>query len=155
MYSELSNTLYKEIKFKVLNQDAHMPEKANQHEDSGFDLKSAERTVIKAGETKAIHTGLVLAIPQGYGGFILPRSGLAINYGIDVANSPGLIDSGYRGEVLVGLRNNGHTSFKINKGDRIAQIVFLETGQFYFDYDTTIDENETNRKDGGLGSTGV
>jgi dUTP pyrophosphatase len=144
----------KGIDFAFLNEKGQLPVRSNAT-DSGYDLKSAEKTIVKAGETKPIHTGLVLAIPQGYGGFILPRSGLAIKYGIDVANSPGLIDSGYRGEILVGLRNNGYTSFKINEGDRIAQIVFLETGNFYFDYNGNIVNDETDRKDGGLGSTGV
>lgn len=142
------------IRFTFVNDSAQLPVRSNSS-DSGYDLKSVEHTIIKPGETKAIHTGIVIAIPEGYGGFILPRSGLAIKYSIDVANSPGLIDSGYRGEVLVGLVNNGYTSFKISEGDRIAQIVFLHTGNFYFQHDADIINDETDRKDGGLGSTGV
>lgn len=142
-----------EVGFAKLHSEVYLPERSNET-DSGYDIFSAEDAIIKAGETRTIHTGIVLAIPKGYGGFILPRSGLAIKYGIDVANSPGLIDSGYRGEILVGLRNNGYTSFHVEKQDRVAQLVIMRTEECIFYSSPSIINEETDRKDGGLGSTG-
>jgi len=94
-----------------------------------------------------------MAIPLGYAGFVLPRSGLAIRRGVTVVNAPGLIDSGYRGELMVGLINHGEESFEIAPGDRIAQLVIVavERPEFVF-----VDRLESSsRGEDGFGSTGV
>lgn len=101
-----------------------------------------------------VPTGLAMAIPQGYAGYVLPRSGLANRHGVTCLNAPGLIDSGYRGEVSVLLVNTDSTeTFVVHRGDRIAQIVFMPvpTAQF-----SVVQElSATARGNGGFGSTGV
>jgi dUTP pyrophosphatase len=94
--------------------------------DAGLDLASVEDVVLGPGERRTIATGLAVAIPPGHGGFVQPRSGLAARHGITVVNSPGLIDSGYRGELKVVLLNtDAAESFHVRPGDRIAQLVVL------------------------------
>lgn len=136
-----------------INEAAKIPETANSG-DAGFDLASVEEVEIQPGETKKIGTGLVFEIPTGYGGFVLPRSGLSVKHGLTIPNSPGLIDSGYRGEVIVALRNDSNKTYKIEKGERIAQMVFIEVGKFFF---TEVQKDlisETERGSGGFGSSG-
>jgi dUTP pyrophosphatase len=143
-----------EIMFSLLNENASAPYKAN-FADSGFDITSCEEILVKPKTIEKVKTGLVLAIPEGFGGFVLPRSGLAINHGISIANSPGLIDSGYRGEIIVGLINNSDKEYNVVAGERIAQIVFLRTNEIeLFIRNDKILVEETDRKVGGLGSTG-
>ena len=99
-----------------------MPERAYAG-DAGLDLAACERIELSPGERAVVPTGLAVAIPDGYAGFVQPRSGLAASHGIGVVNSPGLIDSGYRGEIRVVLLNTGREPFSVEAGMRIAQLV--------------------------------
>jgi len=121
--------------------------------DAGADLVAAQDITMAPGERSLVPTGLSVAIPEGYGGFVLPRSGLAVRTGVTVLNAPGLIDSGYRGEVKVALINHGDTAFEIRVGDRIAQLVVMavETPE-YVQVDALED---TQRGAEGFGSTGI
>jgi dUTP pyrophosphatase len=94
--------------------------------DAGFDLAACERTTLGPGERAVVGTGLAVAIPDGYAGFVQPRSGLAADNGISIVNTPGLVDSGYRGELRVILLNTDRErSFDVEPGMRIAQLVLL------------------------------
>lgn len=104
---------------------AHVPERAYAG-DAGLDLAACERVQLGPGERALVPTGLAVAIPEGYAGFVQPRSGLAARDGIAVVNSPGLIDSGYRGEIQVVLLNTDRErTFTAEPGERIAQLVVL------------------------------
>jgi len=95
--------------------------------DAGMDLSACERVELRAGERALVPTGLAVAIPDGHAGFVQPRSGLAVKHGISIVNTPGLIDSGYRGELKVTLLNtDARESFVVEPGMRIAQLVILE-----------------------------
>ena len=121
-------------------------------EASGFDLHSIEDIILKPNERKLIGTGLAFEIPKGYEIQIRPRSGLAYKHGISVLNSPGTIDSDYRGEIKVLLINHSDTDFEIKVGERIAQGVIQEVIQAKFE---EVEElNKTARGAGGFGSTG-
>lgn len=137
-----------------INDDAILPVQAHEG-DAGFDLHSIEDLDISPGETRMVGTGLVFEIPFGYGGFILPRSGLAIKKGITIPNAPGLVDSGYRGEIKVGLHNSRENHrYEVKKGDRIAQIVFIQYGAFHFTEKNQEELQSTERNTGGFGSSG-
>jgi dUTP pyrophosphatase len=124
---------------------------------AGLDLRAAVpedgEIVLRPGERALIPTGLVLEIPPGCEGQVRPRSGLALRHGIGVLNSPGTIDSDYRGEVGVILINLGESPFPIRRGDRIAQLVFARFEPVEWEETETLEE--TGRGDGGFGSTGV
>lgn len=127
---------------------------------SGFDLRAAVDgdTMLPPGERKLIPTGLVLEIPPGYEGQVRPRSGLALKHGIGVLNSPGTIDSDYRGEVGVILVNHGAEPFPIRRGDRIAQLVIARVEEVEWEETEAgfIGEGgESGRGAGGFGSTGT
>jgi dUTP pyrophosphatase len=108
-----------------LREEATLPEQAYTG-DAGFDLSTCERVVLGPGERALVPTGLAVAIPEGYAGFVQPRSGLAARHGIAVVNSPGLIDSGYRGEIRIVLLNTDREqTFVAEPGDRVAQLVVL------------------------------
>ena len=140
-----------EIKVKKLNQKAQIPAYQTA-EAAGFDLHSIENIILKPGERKLIGTGLAFEIPKGYEIQIRPRSGLAYKYGISVLNSPGTIDSDYRGEIKVLLMNHSNENFEIKVGERIAQAVIQEVIQATFE---EVDElSDTARGAGGFGSTG-
>ena len=109
--------------------------------------------VIQPGAWKLIPTGLCMAIPKHYGGFLLGRSGLAAKYGIGLTNSVGLIDADYRGELQVNLINHGKEPFVVHDGDRIAQFLLMGTPKVEMFLCDTLDE--TARGAGGFGSTGV
>lgn len=127
---------------------------AYQHpHDAGADLKSCEDTIIPANGRTLVHTGVYAAIPHNHVGLVCPRSGLALNQGLTVLNAPGIIDSNYRGEVCVILRNMGESAFEIHEGDRIAQIVFLPYAHMQFEPVTELDSTE--RGDKGFGSSGI
>jgi len=114
-----------ELPITRLREDAVMPHQAYPG-DAGFDLSACERVTLGPGERALVGTGLAVAIPEGYAGFVQPRSGLAARHGISVVNSPGLVDSGYRGELRVVLLNTDATeSFTVEHGMRIAQLVVL------------------------------
>jgi dUTP pyrophosphatase len=112
-----------DIAVRRLRDDAHMPHQAYEG-DAGFDLAACERVVLAPGERAMVATGIAVEIPEGYAGFVQPRSGLAARHGIGMVNSPGLIDSGYRGEIKVVLINMDRTeAFVVDPGMRIAQLV--------------------------------
>jgi dUTP pyrophosphatase len=100
-----------------------------------------------------VATGLSMAIPEGHAGLVLPRSGLAVRTGVTVLNSPGLVDSGYRGELKVALINHGTEAFNIAVGDRIAQLVIMPVSSP--DYELVDSLEDTERGSGGFGSTGL
>jgi len=119
---------------------------------AGMDVLAAEDVVLAPGERHAVATGLAVAIPPGYEIQVRPRSGLALKYGISVPNTPGTIDSDYRGEVKVILINHGTEPFDVRRGDRIAQLVLAPVTRATW---LKVDElNETVRGEGGFGSTG-
>ena len=142
-----------EIPILLTNTEATIPQNAKPG-DAGVDLCSSEVATIFPGERALIGTGVAIAIPEGYAGFVQPRSGLAIKNGIGVLNTPGLIDSGYRGEIKVILLNTDKSNaFNINVGDRIAQLVIQRVENVNFLQIETLDETE--RGDGGFGHTGI
>ncbi|MEE4315863.1 dUTP diphosphatase [Erythrobacter dokdonensis] len=119
---------------------------------AGMDVVSAEDVTLAPGARHAVATGLALAIPQGYEVQVRPRSGLALKHGITVPNTPGTIDSDYRGELKVILVNHGAEPFAIARGDRVAQLVLAPVVQAAWDEVAELDATE--RGDGGFGSTG-
>jgi dUTP pyrophosphatase len=119
-----------ELPFQRLREEAIAPARAYSG-DAGLDLAACDRVELGPGERAVVGTGLAVAIPEGYAGFVQPRSGLASRHGISVVNAPGLIDSGYRGEVRVVLLNTDRAeTFVVEPGMRIAQLVVLEVPQF-------------------------
>src|SRR5579863_9838812 len=142
-----------EIPVRVLRPDATLPTYAHDG-DAGCDLVAVESRVLVAGGGRAmVPTGLSVAIPEGHGGFVLPRSGLAAKYGVSCVNSPGLIDAGYRGEVLVALVNLDPVhDYEVKAGDRIAQLVVLPVPSATF---LSVEElPSATRGEGGFGSSG-
>ena len=119
---------------------------------AGMDVLAAEDCVIAPGQRHAVATGLAVAIPQGYEIQVRPRSGLALKHGITVPNTPGTIDSDYRGELQVILINHGAGDFTIQRGDRIAQLVLAPVTQAAWEEVGELDT--TTRGAGGFGSTG-
>ena len=114
-----------DVSIRRLRPDAHLPEQAYEG-DAGMDLAACETVTIDPGERAVVPTGLAVEIPDGYAGFVQPRSGLAVRHGIGIVNSPGLIDSGYRGEIRVVLINTDREHrFTVEPGMRIAQLVIL------------------------------
>lgn len=120
---------------------------------AGMDVVSAETVTIAPGGRQAVPTGFACAIPEGYEIQVRPRSGLAFKHGITVPNTPGTIDSDYRGEVKVLLINHGDSDFAIARGDRIAQLVIAPVTRARFT--EVADLDDTARGSGGFGSTGV
>ena len=114
-----------ELPIRRLREDAVVPERAYEG-DAGLDLAACERVELGPGERAVVGTGLAVAVPEGHAGFVQPRSGLADRHGISIVNSPGLIDSGYRGEIKVILLNTDRSMpFVVEYGMRIAQLVVL------------------------------
>jgi dUTP pyrophosphatase len=114
-----------DLPLRRLRPEATLPERAYEG-DAGLDLAACERLELGPGERAVVQTGLAVAIPEGHAGFVQPRSGLAARHGIAVVNSPGLIDSGYRGEIRVVLLNTDRErTFVAEAGERIAQLVVL------------------------------
>jgi dUTP pyrophosphatase len=114
-----------ELPIRRLRENAVLPERAYAG-DAGLDLAACERHELGPGERALVGTGLAVAIPEGYAGFVQPRSGLAARHGVSVVNSPGLVDSGYRGELRVVLLNtDARERFVVEPGMRIAQLVVL------------------------------
>jgi dUTP pyrophosphatase len=134
--------------------DAAVPHYA-QPGDAGADLVAAESVTLAPGGGRAlVATGLSVAIPEGYAGFVQPRSGLAVRHGVTVLNTPGLIDSGYRGELKVLLVNTDPAvPFEVTRGERIAQLVIQRVEHVRFAEVEALPETE--RGEGGFGSTGV
>jgi dUTP pyrophosphatase len=136
------------------NEDIPLPSYASEG-SSGLDLRASikESVVLKPGEIKLIPTGIALSIPQGYEAQIRPRSGLAFHHGIGMVNSPGTIDSDYRGEIAIILINWGTKPFTILRGDRIAQMVISEVQRA--DFIVVDDLDKTDRGRGGFGHSGI
>ncbi|MHA1214151.1 MAG: dUTP diphosphatase [Candidatus Hodarchaeales archaeon] len=136
------------IKIKKLNREARIPTKHNEN-DAGFDLYSIDNTVLEPNKTKIIHTGISMEIEQGFYGLIKSRSSLALK---GIFTTGGVIDAGYRGEIMVILNNFSSTEYVIANGDRVAQIIFQKV------YRCSMIENEeldsTNDRGGGFGSSG-
>lgn len=141
----------KTIRFVKHTQNAVEPTKADSN-SNGFDLYSTEVVSIKPGETKMVNTGISIELPNNVLAFVTPRSGLAAKYGISVTNSPGLIDTGYRGLIKVLMLNTSRNVYTVYEGDRIAQLVPMEQPEFIFEESSEL--SETERGEGGFGSTG-
>lgn len=139
------------IPLKRLDPDLPMPKRAHLG-DGGVDLHAREGVRLEPGQWRAIPTGVAVAIPEGHAGLVTPRSGLAARWGIGVVNGPGLVDSGYRGEIMVILINQSSEPVELSRGDRIAQLVVVPIAAEEF---VEVDDlSETPRGVGGLGSTG-
>jgi dUTP pyrophosphatase len=140
-----------ELPIQRLREEAVVPARAYAG-DAGLDLAACERAELGPGERAVVGTGLAVAIPEGYAGFVQPRSGLAARHGISVVNAPGLIDSGYRGEIRVVLLNTDRAeAFVIEPGMRIAQLVVLPVPAFEL---VEVDElPESERGVRGFGSS--
>ena len=141
-----------EVRFIKLSDKATLPTRAHDN-DAGLDLYAAEGARIPSGERVSVGTGLAVAIPDGFAGLVLPRSGLALKHGVTVLNTPGTIDSDYRGEIKVVLANFGDEDFVVRRGDRIAQLVVAPVARAHVRIVTSLEP--TARGDGGYGSTGV
>jgi dUTP pyrophosphatase len=141
------------IAVKRLAPDLPLPRYARSS-DAGLDLHVAERVVIAPGARALVPTGLAVAIPPGFAGFVLPRSGLALRHGVTVLNAPGLIDAGYRGEVKVLLINHDPgAAVTLERGERIAQLVVLAVAAV--ELEEVKELSPTERGPGGFGSTGA
>ena len=133
--------------------DASLPRRANDG-DAGLDLHAAEAASIGPGQRTSVRTGIAVEIPEGYAGLVLPRSGLAARHGIALVNAPGLIDSGYRGEVRILLLNtDASNAFEIAPGDRIAQLLITPFASV--EPVEAVELSETARGADGFGSSGV
>ena len=131
-----------------------MPERAHLG-DAGYDLRSVERVDLAPGSRALVRTGISVAIPEGYAGLVLPRSGLAVRHGISLVNTPGLIDSGYRGEIQVPLINHDREeTFLIEEGTRIAQLVLVRVAAAVFGEVEFLETSTDGRGQGGFGSSG-
>jgi dUTP pyrophosphatase len=141
------------LPFRRLRDGATMPERAYAG-DAGLDLTACDRIVIGPGERAVVGTGLAVAIPDGHAGLVVPRSGLAARHGIGIANAPGLVDAGYRGEVRIVLVNTDRSeSFTVEPGMRIAQLVVVP---FAAAEPVEADQlSETERGAAGFGSSGA
>ena len=120
--------------------------------DAGLDLRASESVTLEPGERRLVPTGLAVALPEGHAGFVLPRSGLAMHRGVTVLNAPGLIDSGYRGELKVLLINHGAEAVSIDRGERIAQLVVQLVARARLVEEERLPDSA--RGEGGFGSTG-
>jgi dUTP pyrophosphatase len=140
------------LRFARLSDDAREPTRAHDG-DAGYDLYALQAATIAPGERASVGTGIAVAIPDGWAGLVLPRSGLAARHGITLPNAPGLIDSGYRGEVRVLLLNtDAHEPFEVAPGDRIAQLLLVRhEAPELIEVDSL---DETARGLGGFGSSG-
>lgn len=138
---------------KTLNSNAVVPHNAY-NGDAGYDLRATEGIELAPFERAMVPTGLALQIPEGYAGFVLPRSGLAIKQGLSLVNAPGLIDSNYRGEIKAIVINlDPKNTIEIEPGDRIAQLVIMKVENVMFEQTDSLDDSE--RGEGGFGSSGV
>jgi dUTP pyrophosphatase len=140
------------LPFRKLDPTVPLPERAHEG-DAGLDLASNLDVEVTPGERAMIPTGLAVAIPEGHAGLVLPRSGLASRHGLTLANAPGLIDAGYRGELIIAVVNlDWNEPVKIARGDRIAQLVVVPVAEIE---PASVEElPPTTRGEGGFGSTG-
>lgn len=140
------------VKIKRLDSQVPLPSYIYQGEDAGLDLCSREEGELATGEFGLFGTGIMIAIPRGFAGFIHPRSGLALKFGVTVLNAGGVVDPGYRGEVGVILINHGPKPFQVKKGDRIAQLIIKSTPPILWEEVENLPK--TKRDKGGFGHTG-
>jgi dUTP pyrophosphatase len=142
------------LRVPVLRVDATLPLPAYaREEDAGLDFHAAEAATLAPGARVLVPTGIALAIPPGYAGFVLPRSGLALRHGVTLLNTPGLIDAGYRGEVKILLVNHGQEAVTLNRGDRIAQLVVQRVERV--ELAPVAELPPSARGAGGFGSSGM
>jgi dUTP pyrophosphatase len=142
-----------ELSFRRLGEAATPPTRAHEG-DAGLDLYASEEALIRPGERASVGTGIAVAVPEGHVGLVAPRSGLALKHGISIVNAPGVIDSGYRGEVRVLLANTDRSAaFEVAPGDRIAQLLVVPIATPSPVEADALDESA--RGEGGFGSTGA
>jgi dUTP pyrophosphatase len=142
------------VPFRRLRPEAQEPTRAHAG-DAGYDLRSIEEVSLPPGGRALVRTGISLAIPEGYAGLVLPRSGLAMSHGVAPVNTPGLIDSGYRGEIMVPLINHDRqATFRVRRGMRIAQLVLTRAGDAAFAEVEMLEAGADGRGVGGFGSSG-
>ncbi|OYO21989.1 deoxyuridine 5'-triphosphate nucleotidohydrolase [Enemella dayhoffiae] len=143
-----------EVAVPLLRLDPGLPLPRYAHpDDAGADLVSAVDVRLEPGERRLVGTGVALALPEGYAGFVHPRSGLAARHGLSIVNAPGTVDAGYRGEIKVCLVNTDRShAVELRRGDRIAQLVVQPVSRARFEVVDTL--TESIRGDGGHGSTG-
>jgi dUTP pyrophosphatase len=140
------------VKIKKLDKDLPLPKQAHAN-DAGVDLYSRIDKTLEPGERALIPTGIAVSIPEGYAGFVQPRSGLALKHGLSIVNTPGLIDPHYRGEISVILVNlDKNNSFEIKRGMKIAQLVFQKIAEPFWEEVENLDITERGEK--GFGSSG-
>lgn len=142
------------VPFRRLRPEARVPIRAYTG-DAGYDLAAAEKVALAPGERAVVSTGIAIAVPNGYAGLVLPRSGLATRFGVSLVNTPGLIDPGYRGELLVPLINHDREeTFEVEVGTRIAQLVLVKAAEARFVGVELLEESADDRGEGGFGSSG-
>ncbi|CAA9488423.1 MAG: Deoxyuridine 5'-triphosphate nucleotidohydrolase [uncultured Rubrobacteraceae bacterium] len=142
------------VHFRRLVPGARAPERAHEG-DAGYDLRSVEGAELRPGGRAVVGTGVSMAIPAGYAGLVLPRSGLAVKHGISLVNTPGLIDSGYRGEIRVPLINHDRgETFLVEPGMRVAQLVLVRAAGAAFEAVELLEDGTDGRGEGGFGSSG-
>ena len=139
------------IKIKILNGFGKIPEKSHE-DDIGYDLYADNNYTIEPGKVVLVNLGISIQLPKNCGGFVLPRSGLASKHLIAPINSPGLIDPGYTGKLMVPLMNYSDVTYTVKRHERIAQLVAITTSDLIFDQVDSLDTSD--RSDGGFGSTG-
>ena len=143
------------VPFRRLVPEAEAPERAHAG-DAGYDLRSVEEAELAPGGRVLVRTGISVAIPEGFAGLVLPRSGLAMRHGISLVNTPGLIDSGYRGEIQIPLINHDRReAFLIEEGTRIAQLVLVRAAAALFSEVEFLDAATDGRGEAGFGSSGA
>jgi dUTP pyrophosphatase len=143
------------VPFRRLRPEAKVPDRAYVG-DAGYDLAAAESVMLAPGERAVVRTGIAIAVPDGYAGLVLPRSGLAVRHGISLVNTPGLIDPGYRGELMVPLINHDRAeTFEVETGMRIAQLVLVRAAEARFVSVELLEEGADGRGEGGFGSSGT
>lgn len=148
----MSNSSIVTVKFRMLEGCQDLTPKKAHHDDAAFDLMAREDATLEVGKSKLVPTGFFIELPIHYEAQVRPRSGLALKHTLTVTNSPGTIDSGYRGEVCVIMLNAGLENYHIKRGDRIAQMVIAKLPEVEM---IQVDElSETKRGAGGFGSTG-
>ena len=142
------------LQIKKLKENPKVPRRGTQG-SAGLDLCACidEPITLNCGDTAVIPTGIAIALPSAdYGAFVFPRSGIAVKHGIGLLNSVGVVDSDYRGEVMVGVINQKREAYTIEPGERIAQMVIMPVSMMPVEEVSEL--NETDRGDGGFGSTG-
>jgi dUTP pyrophosphatase len=142
------------MKIPFLRLDQELPPPKRAHDgDAGVDLHAATAVHLDPGEWSMVPTGIAVAIPAGHAGLVAPRSGLAARFGISVVNGPGIVDSGYRGEINVILINHGTDRLELKRGDRIAQLVVVPVA--VPELVEVAELPDSQRGEGGFGSSGV